>query len=399
MTADDGDLRLFSADDHVVEPPWLFEQHLPERWRSDPNAPRVRRETGRLVLRGGAHVYEQSDEGRPCDVWVYEGKSFPTPRASAAAGLEIHEADNAPVTFDEMRPGFYTAADRIADMDIAGVGASLCFPNYFVRFCGQRFLEADDKDLALACVRAYNDFMVDEWCAGSNGRLLPLCIVPLWDPQLAVEEVHRNAARGARAATFSELPAYLGLPSIHSGVWEPFFAACEATGTVLMIHIGSGSRFVTTSDDAPSAVQSSAMATNSALAVLDWIFSGVLVRMPSLRICIAESQIGWIPYFLQRADQVWDQHRGYNDVWGKIVEPPSSFFRSNISCTFFDDAFGLDNIEAIGVANVHFESDYPHGDTNWPNSLDVARKMTAGLPADVARQIIWENGVRLFTQG
>jgi predicted TIM-barrel fold metal-dependent hydrolase len=387
---------LFSPDDHVVEPPWLFEQHLPAKYRALDHAPRVERQSGRMIMRGGHVRYEQGPDGTPCDVWVYEGLSIPTPRAAAAAGLTVDEADDQPTTFEEMRPGFYTAADRLVDMETAGVAASVCYPNYMVRFCGQRFLEAQDKELALACVRAYNDFIVEEWCSGSGGRLVPLCIIPLWDVDLAIEELRRNAKRGVRAVCFSELPTYLGLPSIYSGAWDRFFAACVETANVLCMHIGSGSRFPTSSDDAPSAIQSTAMASNSALCVLDWIFSGLLDRMPELRLCIAESQIGWIPYFLQRADQVWDQHRGYNDVWDTIRVPPSTFFRSSISCTFFDDPFGLANLDQIGVENVLFESDYPHGDTNWPHSLEVAHKMTAGLDDEAVRKIVWENGARLF---
>src|SRR6185503_667255 len=153
-----------------------------------------------------------------------------------------------PVAFADMRPGYYSVPERLADMDINNVERSLCFPT-FPRFCGQTFLEAHDKDLAASCVVAYNDWMVEEWCGPSGGRLVPLCLVPLWDPNLAAAEVERNAARGVRAAAFSEIPAYLGLPSIHSGEWDPFFAACDATGTVLCMHIGSGTKMPSTSAD------------------------------------------------------------------------------------------------------------------------------------------------------
>ena len=95
------------------------------------------------------------------------------------------------------------------------------------------FLWGKDKELARLCVEAYNDWMVEEWCGTSDGRLIPLCLVPLWDVALAVAEVRRNAARGVRAVAFSELPAYLDLPSIYTGYWDPFFAACAETGTVL----------------------------------------------------------------------------------------------------------------------------------------------------------------------
>ena len=119
-------------------------------------------------------------------------------------------------------------APRLADMDIAGIEASLCFPNTFVRFCGQRFLWAHDKELAPRCVEAYNDFIIEEWSGGSGGRLIP-CGSCLWDPALAAGEVRRIAARGVHAVAFSELPPYLGLPSIYTDHWDPFFAACEET--------------------------------------------------------------------------------------------------------------------------------------------------------------------------
>nr|MDT0665398.1 amidohydrolase family protein [Micromonospora sp. DSM 115978] len=121
---------------------------------------------------------------------------------------------------------------------------------------GQIGLGGQAQELSKLCVEAYNDWMVDEWCGGSGGRLIPLCIVPLWDVDLAVAEVRRNAARGVRAVAFSEIPAYLGLPSIHSRYWDPFFAACQETGTVLCMHIGSGTKTPQTSDDAPEAVAS-----------------------------------------------------------------------------------------------------------------------------------------------
>ena len=133
------------------------------------------------------------------------------------------------------------------------VEASLSFPT-FPRFCGQTFLEAKDRELAEACVYAYNDWMVEEWCGDSGGRLVPLIIIPLWDAELAAAEVRRNAARGVRAVCFSEIPPHLGLPSIHSGYWDPFFVACQETQTVVCMHIGSSSKMPATSADAPVAV-------------------------------------------------------------------------------------------------------------------------------------------------
>ena len=166
--------------------------------------------------------------------------------------------------------------------------ASLPFPT-FPRFCGQTFLEGNDMELGLACVQAYNDWMVEEWCAPSGGALLPLCIIPMWDAELAAAEVLRNAARGVRAVCFSEIPTHLGLPSIHTGFWDPFFAACNDTGTTMCMHIGSSSKMPSTSTDAPPAVGSTLTYMNAAMSLTDWLMSGVFERFPRLRFGFMES--------------------------------------------------------------------------------------------------------------
>src|SRR5262249_15194033 len=144
------------------------------------------------------------------------------------------------------------------------VEVSVCFPNVLPRFCGQTFAEAKDKELALLCVQAYNDWNIDEWCGGAGrGRLIPLTLVPLWDVDLAVAEVHRTAAKGSHAITFPEDPLPLGLPGIYSGYWDPFFAACVETDTVVNMHIGSSSRMTRHSPDAPQIVWSTLMFENT----------------------------------------------------------------------------------------------------------------------------------------
>src|SRR5215475_3458981 len=119
--------------------------------------------------------------------------------------------------------------------------------------------------------------MVEEWCGDSGGRLIPLIIVPLWDVELAALEVRRNAARGVHAVCFSEIPPHLGLPSIHTGAWSPFFAACTETDTVVCMHIGSSSKMPATSPDAPAAVQATLSFNNAMASMSDFLFSGVLV--------------------------------------------------------------------------------------------------------------------------
>jgi predicted TIM-barrel fold metal-dependent hydrolase len=278
-------------------------------------------------------------------------------------------------------------------MDINGVEASLCFPNY-PRFCGQIFLEAKDKELALLCVQAYNDWMVEEWCRDSGGRLIPLCLVPLWDSHLAAREVERNAARGVRAVAFSEIPPWLGLPSFHSGYWDPFLGACEETRTVVCMHVGSGTRTVLTSEDAVPAVGVLMLFANSAASMSDILMSGLLARFPELRIMYAECQIGWIPYVLQRADEIWIEHRWARDA--SLAELPSTYYRDRIYSCFFRDAVGIEMLSHIGESQVLFETDYPHNDGTWPDSQKVASQLLGDLEPEVVSKICRTNAIDLF---
>ena len=222
---------IVSLDDHVVEPPDVWTKRLPAKYR-DVGPHIVMAPPGTPVLDGGTYREAPGTEGDPVAWWFYEDQQYSVKRLIAAAGYPADEIGFDGITFDQMRPGCWQPQARLDDMTMNHVEASLAFPNY-PRFCGQIFLKAKDKELARLCVEAYNDWQVDEWCAGSDGRLIPLCLVPLWDVELAAAEVRRNAARGVQAVAFSELPPWLGLDSIHSGYWDPFFAACAETGTVV----------------------------------------------------------------------------------------------------------------------------------------------------------------------
>ena len=271
------------------------------------------------------------------------------------------------VTYEDMRPGSYEVKPRLEDMDVNHIEAALCFPT-FPRFCGQTFTEAKDHELGLLCIEAYNDWMVEEWCGDSGGRLIPLCLIPLWDAELAAKEVRRNADRGVRAVCFSEIPPFLGLPSVHDPdhYWDPFFRACAETQTIVNMHIGSSSKMPSTSADAPPAVGSTLTHTNATFSLVDYLFSGVFVRIPELKVAYSEGQIGWIPYILERADRVWEDNRGWGGVADIVPEKPSSYFKDHVWGCFFDDAHGLKSVDEIGEDNITYESDYPHSDSTRP---------------------------------
>jgi predicted TIM-barrel fold metal-dependent hydrolase len=310
-------------------------------------------------------------------------------------GFDRDDMTLSPITYDEMRPGCYEPKARVDDMVMNHVEASLSFPT-FPRFCGQTFAEAEDKDLALACVQAYNDWMVEEWCGDSDGQLLPLIIIPLWDAELAAKEVRRNAARGVHAVCFSEIPPHLGLPSIHTGEWDPFFAACADTGTVVCMHIGSSSQMPATSPDAPPAVAATLSFNNAMASLSDFLFSGILVKYPTLTLAYSEGQIGWLPYMLERADDVWREHRAWGGVADKVPEPPSTYYYRQVYGCFFRDRHGLDALDKVGVDNITFETDYPHTDSTWPNTLQVAQDLMGHLPQDVVDKICRTNAQRML---
>ena len=387
--------KIISVDDHVVEPPHLWETWLPAKFRS--RGPRVeRRGIGHMRHVGGGS-YEQTfdPDGPKGDCWVYEDLVYINKRHVAAAGFARDDMEAVPITYDEMRPGCYDPKARLEDMDLNWTEASLSFPT-FPRFCGQTFLEAKDRELAEACVTAYNDWMVEEWCGDSGGRLVPLTLIPLWDAGLAAAEVRRNASRGGRAVCFSEIPPHLGLPSIHTGYWDPFFAACQETGTTVCMHIGSSSKMPATSVDAPVAVTATLSFGNAMASLSDFLFSGVFVRFPTLKVAYSEGQIGWLPYILERADDVWTDHRAWAEVKDIIPEPPSTYYFKHVFGCFFKDRHGLESLDRIGVDNVTFETDYPHTDSTWPETKAVATQLVKGLPDDVVYKIMRGNAIRML---
>jgi predicted TIM-barrel fold metal-dependent hydrolase len=387
--------KIVSVDDHVVEPAHVWERWLPAKLRD--KAPRVERRGIGTMRHVGGGTYEQSfdPDGPQADCWVYEDLVYIHKRHVAAVGFDRDEMTMSPMTYDEMRPGCYDPKARVDDMELNWVEASLSFPS-FPRFCGQTFLEAKDRELAEACVYAYNDWMVDEWCGDSEGRLIPLPIIPLWNAELAAAEVRRNAARGARAVCFSEIPAVLGLPSIHTGDWDPFFAACAETGTVVCMHIGSSSKMPATSADAPVAVAATLSFGNAMSSLTDFLFSGVLVRFPDLKLAYSEGQIGWIPYILERADDVWLEHRAWGGVRDIVPEPPSTYYYRQVFGCFFRDRHGIESLQTVGVDNTTFETDYPHTDSTWPHTKKVAQELMAGLPDDVVYKLVRGNAIRML---
>src|SRR5438270_6321786 len=369
------DLILVSVDDHVVEPPNMWDDvDVPAKYRDE--APRV----------------IHKDDGT--DVWVYQGIEIPNIGLNAVAGRPPEEYGMEPTSFDEIRQGCYDIDFRIKDMNANGVLGSMCFPSY-PQFCGQLFSRTEDKDLALAMIRGYNDWHIDGWCGAYPGRFIPLSLPPLWDPDAMADEVRRVAAKGCHAVTFSENPSKLGYPSIHDAHWDPFWKACEDEGTVICMHIGSSSQLVVTSADAPIDVLISLQPMNIVQAAADIAWSPVLRKFPNIKIALSEGGIGWIPYFLERIDYVYHHHKAWTgqDCGDKL---PSQLLMERVITCFIDDAAGVRNRDLLNMDNITWECDYPHSDSTWPNAPELAMKYLDGVPDAEINKITHENAIRHF---
>ncbi|HZJ27716.1 MAG TPA: amidohydrolase family protein [Acidimicrobiia bacterium] len=362
---------IISVDDHILEPRDLWQRELPARWRDQ--GPQVSRERIALSFTGGQlDLQRDVADGQWCDVWLFDDLVAPTGLLHAAGSLPREQHANLPAIYEDFEPSAYDRSARLAAMDANHVDVALNYPNTFPRFAGQGFAERADKELALACLQIYNDWMIDEWCGGAaRGRLVPLTLVPLWDPKLAAAEVRRCATKGSFAIAFSENPSKLGYPSLYTGEWDPLWVACEETDTTVSMHIGSSSSMPTTSPDAPLAVSMSLNSQNAQGSLADWIWSRTLERFPRIKLAYAESQVGWMPFQFERMDGVW-----HEDVGGvELANPPSSYARGRVFGCIFDDLHGLRSREAVGMDTIVFETDFPHPNGSFPDSRAIAHQL------------------------
>ncbi|MET0319069.1 MAG: amidohydrolase family protein [Rhodococcus fascians] len=371
-------MQLISTDDHLIEHPALWTDRLPARYR----------EAGPQIIEK-----QMGDSDRPAQVWRYEDRIYPYIGLNAVAGKKPEEYGLEPTRYDDMLPGCYDPKARIADMDIDGVHATLSFPS-FPKFAGTAFLDAVDMELALLSVQAWNDYVLDEWCPTAPGRLIPLTILPLWSVQESVKEIHRTAAKGSRAISFPENPVPLGLPSFHTDHWDSVFSAAEETQQPLCVHFGTSGQAPTTAPEAPFAVMIALFGCNSMYATADLLFSPVFHRHPNLKFALSEGGIGWVPYMLERLDLTWEKHRYYQNI-NQTVRP-SDLFRKHLFGCFIDDEFGLKSRHDVGIDNITWEGDYPHSDSNWPNSRKRLHDVMLDIPDDEVHKMVELNARQLF---
>ena len=356
-----------------MEPPHTFEGRLPARLQ--PAAPRI----------------VETSKGH--QVWEFEGERFSQVGLNAVAGRRRETVRMEPFRFDEMRPGCFDIEARIADMDLAGVWASVNFPSQITGFCGRVFFDAGNRDLGMACIRAWNDWLYEEWYLAHPDRIVPLGITYLSDPTLAVEEIERNAARGFTSVTFPERPHAIGLPSLWDReYWVPIIEACVRTDTVISLHVGSSGLYPSPPGVRDPGLGATLFGQLSLGACAEWLWSGIPRDYPDLKIAMSEGGIGWVAMLLDRLDNVVDRS-GYGEGWD--VRPADVLRRNFWFCTI-DDPSTIDTRYRIGVDRIMVEMDYPHGDSTWPGTQEVIRRAWGHIAPSELRSMCSLNAARLY---
>jgi predicted TIM-barrel fold metal-dependent hydrolase len=404
---------LISVDDHIIEPTNVWVDRLPAKHRD--LGPR----------------WIQDDKG---EAWVFGGVDR-YPIGTSITGGAIWPPERRPPPFmplawSQIEPACYDAKARIQAMNSDGVLAAMLFAS-LAGFDGNRFSQHPDKELGLLCLQAYNDWMLDEVCAGNPGRFIGLALIPMWDAKLASAEAERAIQKGARAIAFSMAPHNLGFPSIwdKDRYWDPLFALLNETKIPLCTHLGTTfngdieKALVAGAQEGPPRVGALMMQLEGQRTLLEWLNSGNFERFPSLKLVLSENGIGWIPAVLQVADWLAEMSRSRvttptdpennpllteearqfarMSLQSKAAEAlnaalPSELFGQHVYGCFIDDHVGLQLIDFIGEDNVMIETDFPHNATWFPNSIQKAQESLAHLPERVRRKILRGNAERLF---
>jgi predicted TIM-barrel fold metal-dependent hydrolase len=374
---------VIDVDTHITEPADLWTSRLPRRFQD--RAP---------------HIVRNPDTG--IETWqIGEGQSFLPVGFTAVAGWP-EPFPAAPKTMEEVPPAAYDAHARIEYMDRTGIWSMALYPNVG-GFGSQAFLRLGDPDLMLACVQAYNDFLID-WISPDPRRFIPVMATPYWDVEASVKEIERCAARGHKAVLFTGEPQSHGMPILASSHWDPLWSAAQACELPISFHIGTGNfddgftpeRFQTMGAGCMNGFAAISLFLDNGKQLTDLLFSGVLPRFPDLKFVSVESGIGFIPFILEAADYTFEYGKVRQSRPEFALKPSEYFHRQVYGCYIFEEQAPRELLDTIGVDNVMFETDYPHPVCLYGN---VREKIDAALgdsAPEVRHKVLWENAAKLY---
>jgi predicted TIM-barrel fold metal-dependent hydrolase len=366
---------LISVDDHVQEPPDLWTSRLSKsRW--------------------GDRIPHVERTAVGTERWVSDGEVLLHRPAGAAAlmGDRNHEPDR----WDEVPPGAYRPSERLKVMDASGVDYSVLYPTV-AGSAGQAFGQLKDPDLELACVRAYNDWLIDEWAAASD-RFIPQCIVPVWPPEATVGEIKRAIAKGHRGVVFPALPMDLrDVPHVAEPEYDPVWAICAELDVPLCLHAGAspGLQYPPHSGLAPTlaeALNSVTKPVSSVFVLGLYLFSRILMRQPRLRVILAESALSWGMLYLEWADHQFE-HDGLARE-GYELKPSEMFRRQCYLNAWFDQVAPFE--QYIGADHILWSTNFPLATSTWPQTRDTIERCFQGVSTEAREKVLWRNAAGLY---
>jgi uncharacterized protein len=370
-------IRLISVDDHVIEHPQVWTARLSrQRW-----ANRI------------PHVERDSDGS---DYWVIDGRKLRLLGSGSAAALMPDRKE--PRRWEELPPPAYQPAERLKLMEASGVERSVLYPSV-AGVGGETFASIEDVELECDCVRAYNDWVIEEW-APADSRFVPQCIVPLSSVSATVKEIRRAIALGHRGVIFPPgVDQLRNVPHINEPSWEPLWSACEELDVPLCFHAGSlpllelepyqqlPSEFKAALHDISPPACSIGFLSNL-------LMSHILERHPRLTIIFGESSLGWVNFVIETIEHNVRQF-GAGQV--KFAVPPRELLRSQ--CRFiswYEDP----NLQAVcnqfGTDCVMWAWNFPNSTSEYPQApmSDKARLCSLGLESRA--KILHDNAASLY---
>ena len=369
------DYPIVDSDAHVNEPPELWQERVPARLRQ--RAPKVL----------------QTPEG---DVWSFDdGKKLRPLGLTATAGLSYLQFRPSGLRYDAIRPGSFDTAARLKDLDADGLYAQILYPS--VTLAGARTY-TDDRELQCACVRAYNEWLV-EFCAPSGGRLVPQAIIPTTGVDDAVAELQWAIKHGHKGALIATFP---------NGTYEPapqddrFWGIAQDAEFPLGIHIGSFSEAGLQPVMSQSTLTFLAHAggsksgADSIPATTKVMFSGACEKFPRLRFVIVEGNIGWIPTVMEQVDDMFLRYRWFTGASEVMTTMPSRLFHRNFWATFMIDTIGIELRHHMNVDHLMWSTDYPHTGTDWPNNRVTIARLFRGVPKNEVKKMLRDNCTALY---
>jgi predicted TIM-barrel fold metal-dependent hydrolase len=369
---------LISVDDHVLEPPQLWTERLgSSTW-------------GERV----PHI-EQSDAG---EWWVVDDQKLPL-AGRGSVGAALADRATSPTRWADVPAQAYSPAERLKAMDADGVDASVLYPTV-AGLAGETFGKLNDAQLELACVQAYNDWLLEEW-ASASPRFIPQCLVPLAPIEAAVAEIRRAVGKGHRGVIFPATPMLLrDVPHINEPVYDPVWAVCQELDVPVCFHSGSSNRLeYPLYSELAAPLREALSVVNRPLATIsvfsNVLYSHILLRHPGLKVVFADSSLGWGAYELELADHEFERQRLHEEP-GEVR--PSELFRRQCYLTGSYDQAGLGVRAYIGVDNMLWETNFPQASSTWPRSWDYISSSFGKLNVPEAEQskILAGNATQLY---